>query len=146
MRSPGRTSTGKPWVVAADDAGGEGSSGGGGEADGEPGSQLDGLGQRPDADFGTLQVTEDGDGAARSLLRFTHEAHELLQARVVAVGEVEPRHVEAGRDQSADHFGLGGGGAERGNDLGAAPARAGRGEIGCRHRRHPSGGRRALLS
>ena len=70
--------------------------------------------------FGPLQILEDGDRAPEVPRGGPDPVQHLRVVLVAAVREVEPRHVDAGGQQALQHFGVGGGGTEGGDDLGAA--------------------------
>jgi hypothetical protein len=73
-----------------------------------------------DADLRALQVGQDGDFDAQ---RGGHAAQFLGAPQLVlggAVREVQADHVGAGLDHPGEHAGFVGGGAQRGDDLGAA--------------------------
>ena len=75
-----------------------------------------------EAQLRPLQVEQHADRPAELLLK---RANGLQPARMVglrAVAEVEPEHVHAALEQGADGLRVGRGGAERGDDLGAAGA------------------------
>ena len=72
------------------------------------------------ADLGALQVGEDADGLALFAATCAHHADELGLLRVGAVREVEAGDVEAGADELAEDLDSAAGGAEGGDDLGAA--------------------------
>ena len=95
--------------------------------------ELDGLVilEFAGADLGTLEVGEDTDRLALFLGDGAHHLDEFSLLGVGAVGEVETGHVEAGANQLAEDLGGAAGGAERGNNLGAAgEIHARRGGIG----------------
>ena len=87
------------------------------------------------------------------LFQRADDADALRVVGVGAVAEVEAEHVGAGAVQALDHLRRGGGGAERGDDLGPPPAAErdawGHGRLGSRsapgqrgrQRRHPFGDR-----
>ena len=72
------------------------------------------------ADLGALQVGEDADGLALFAGDGADHLDELGLLGVGAVGEVEAGDVEAGADELAEELGRAAGGAEGGDDLGAA--------------------------
>ncbi len=93
-----------------------------GDGEAFAGDELDGLVvlELAGANLGALQVGEDADGLAFLLCDGAHHLDELGLLGVGAVGEVEAGDVEAGADQLAEDVGGAAGGAERGDDLGAA--------------------------
>ena len=86
------------------------------------GDELDGLVilELAGADLGPLQVGEDADGLALFFATARTMRDELGFLLVRAVGEVEASDVEPGADELAEDLGSAGGGAEGGDDLGAA--------------------------
>lgn len=73
------------------------------------------------ADLGPLRLEHERDRLVLSLLERLLQVLDLaVVALVVAGGEVEARHVHARVDQLHDAVDVVGGGAERGDDLGAA--------------------------
>jgi hypothetical protein len=73
--------------------------------------------QRPDADFGALQVLEDAYGAADLGLERADRVVAALVVLLRAVTEVQAEDVGASFEQTAEHDGLGARRPERGDNL-----------------------------
>ena len=77
-------------------------------------------GEVADAEFRSLQVGEEGDGAADGFFGLARGDDAGGVAGVVAVGEVEAEEIDAGAQEFLHLERAIAGGAERGEDLGAA--------------------------
>ena len=87
------------------------------------GLQMDAAtAEAADAEFRTLHVGQDADRAVEFFLQFADHGEAGGVVRVRAVGEIQPEHVGAGLEQAGHGLQRGTGGAERGDDLGAAAA------------------------
>ena len=80
----------------------------------------DAAGQVADAEFRALQVGEEGDGAAGGFFSFARGGDAGGVFGVAAVGEVEAEEIDAGAQEFFHLQGAIAGGAERGEDFGAA--------------------------
>ena len=76
--------------------------------------------ERLDANLRALEVAHDADVAADLLGNLAHAGHARCLVGRGAVREIDAEHVGAREDQLLDDGGVVGGGAERGDDLGAA--------------------------
>ena len=95
------------------------------ERDDVAGLQLDDvLAQRSDAQLGPGQVLQDRHGSPRAPGRIAHAPHGLLVLGEGAVGVVQAGHVHPGAHHREQRLGLARGGADGGDDLGAAHCRA----------------------
>ena len=96
----------------------------GGDGDALALLQLDGSAalEPPGADLRAGEVLEDGDRPPDRGGDLAHVADDLQVLRLIAVGEVEAHDVHAGLDQALEHAALARGGADGGDDLGAAHA------------------------
>ena len=78
------------------------------------------VGERADAQLRSLQVAQDADRPGVFRLHRADRGDELAHPVVRGVAHVDAERVGAGLEQFADHLGIAGGGAERGDDLGSA--------------------------
>ena len=79
-----------------------------------------GLGEPAEPDLGSLQICENADGAAGGVGRRPHSPVGRFMIGVLAVAEVQSRHVHPGLDQGCDHLIRAGRRAEGADDLAAA--------------------------
>ena len=78
------------------------------------------VAEAPDADLRALQIHQHADGAARLARELAHQLDALPVLVGRAVGEIHAHDVEPGRDHARESLRIARGGAERGDDLGAA--------------------------
>ncbi len=94
------------------------------------------LGDFPEAVARPHEVDDDGHETSLLLRHPADAADELAVARVAAVGEVEPHHVDPGVEELGEDVGGRGGRTQSGDDLGLSFRRLGfRGAIGAHLRR-----------
>ena len=77
-----------------------------------------GVGEGSDAELGTLQISQDGNGVVVLFLDLTDDVEQFLLLVVLAVGEVETENVGASEEELLDHLERRRGGAEGGQLLG----------------------------
>ena len=70
-----------------------------------------------DADLGTGQVLEDGDGPVEFTFKSSDRADDASMERIVAVTEVEARNVHAGLDKLFENLFRSAGGPDRADDF-----------------------------
>ena len=76
------------------------------------------VGEAADPQLRSLQVDQDSDRAAMLGFDRADRRHQLAHAVVRGVAHIDAEDVGAGPKQARDHVSVGGGGAERGDDLG----------------------------
>jgi hypothetical protein len=82
--------------------------------------------ERPDAQLRTRQVLQDRDRPAGATGRLADAPGGVRMPLLVAVREVQPRHVHPGVDHPGERLAVARGGADRGDDLRAAAHRTAR--------------------
>src|SRR5690606_30532074 len=78
------------------------------------------IAETGDADLRALQVGEDGHTAPLCCRRLTNTCRHLAMALGVAVGKIQPEHVDASSDQRRQHLCAVTGRANGGDNLGAS--------------------------